>query len=193
MKKTLLAGLATGLFLLGMGGVAQALTMTDVGTVDTLIASGTVNSGDSNELDWVNKSVFGDDYKTSGVAYFTTMTKKDKDDWAGWIAVDDSNPATRIYDYDFTSVQPAYFFIKTATSNNPGADTGVDHYLFMNISNLDYGVIDLNMGNLVDIYNIGKLSHIGEVGTTPVPEPATMLLFGAGLVGLAGIARRKVQ
>lgn len=35
------------------------------------------------------------------------------------------------------------------------------------------------------------LNNVTVAATTPIPEPATMILFGAGLVGFAGLRLRK--
>ncbi len=47
---------------------------------------------------------------------------------------------------------------------------------------------------------VGTITHVSSTGSSsfdanlqPIPEPATMLLFGAGLVTLAGISRKKGQ
>ncbi len=77
---------------------------------------------------------------------------------------------------------------------------------------LDFGTIKTNYGNeLVEMISIQTMSNYtnfdgymdgltitlvdGSVGSVnfgaPVPEPATMLLFSLGLMGLAGVSRRK--
>ena len=191
MKKLITtASLITGLFLASPSWALMISgTMTDVGDADTFIASTTLgNSGNATEKAWVDSVLGGNN----------TLTYYDDNNGAGiggsqfWSDVTDGGQIvddTYAYKFD-NGAQPMYYFLKLGTGNS-NAD---DHYLFQNLSDLNYAVVDfgsLNMGNLS--FNIGRISHIGGYGGTPpsVPEPSAAALMGLGLLMMGLITRRR--
>ncbi|MDH5423537.1 MAG: PEP-CTERM sorting domain-containing protein [Gammaproteobacteria bacterium] len=155
---------------------------TDVGVLDDLYADTYLgNSGDTTELHWVEDTLgLATDSLLFNVKIDTVAT-----DWT----LVDGTPST----YAFAlATDPEYYLIKIGTGNLP---LGVSsHYLFTNNSEFSYAVLDLTdiCSTCTDLsnINIGRISHVGEVFST-VPEPATLALFGMGLLVLA-VSRRKV-
>jgi hypothetical protein len=207
MKKILFASLAAGMFLLGPGGMAKALTIqsgaTDVGGLDTILYyDHLANSGDQSEVDWVN-GLLGTSYTKDN-----DYVKVDKPG-TGWSSITfyQVDNSTNTFAYDL-SRDGGYFLLKLGNITIDPKNNNItvpDYFLYRNDPSSKWAVFSLDgirtsltnyfasnniTGYSVDNFTIDKISHIGEFGS-PVPEPATMLLFGTGIVGLVGAYRRK--
>lgn len=185
MRRTILAALAlSGMLAAATSASALSVGTTDVGGLDTLVAS-TKLTGTSPEAEsiWVN-SILGSGYV---ITYVKTEFSGDRSTW--WKQTD----VTGTYAMA-TPDNPEYFMIKTGNLNG-SAD--YRNFLFDNKDSMAWAVVDLDESfGILDVANIGKFSHIGEInegGNTPVPEPGTMMLLGVGMFGLAIFGKRRMN
>ena len=187
MKKEFLVGLATGLFMFGMVGLANATLLFEIERISdntaSITASGTFDSalGASN-----NHILMFDDLFS-----FTSIGNPNLGDASG-ISYDSGGN----YDYFYglgPNRESTYGGDLYMFSEVPGTGWEISGSAIIDASATDWILNDAGYtGNVYSGMPGGELVGSFTFATDPVPEPATMLLLGTGLIGLAG-ARRKMK
>lgn len=201
MKKLLVFLCALSL-VLGVSGIAGATPYTfDMGADSNVDTSGTnavlaMYAILNPNLDDI---IFSLEEGESNTFFFATFGTTE-----GWINDDDLNPGSLTAHVDFDNPD----LIQAIGGTSIGFTAGWNFFQGWNLTWDDPVVVDFGAGGQFEI----ELEDVGYTGwfwtgpdgtadvsatitlnSAPIPEPATMLLLGAGLLGFAGLGRKKFQ
>ena len=177
------------LFVLLSFGVASAITLNFDGISNLNDVDG--NGNGYGGFTWTNASIYNDALSISLINNSTTTITRDTTFSLGaadflltglgevWVTVVGSDGTYA--EFEFTKDD------NDATQDNDSLTANLS--AFVDITTLSFYISKANANVTLTIdnleYNLG--------GNDTVPEPATMILFGLGMLGIAGTARKKMS
>jgi hypothetical protein len=181
-----------------LAGTPTGTTYVSLGIASTAYDS-TTDGSHNYVVDYTYGGVYqtGRDY-SNPVALFTSSGP-----YNVGITYDKTNNSLWISGWGATTVVTDYSMNGTVLS---WFDTG--HYenasLAMDPADHTLWLVDDNTGNLEQYSTAGVLLSTGpyvgyalggefDMGGSPTPEPGTLVMFGSGILGLAGLVRRKIN